>query len=64
MNIWGPRAPKNAKIQKNVYFYIEYQKNREKSKNQNKKKKDPKKIENAQKVNFSGHCQGGNLKIF
>ena len=23
MNIWGPRAPKNAKNRKNVYFYIE-----------------------------------------
>ena len=34
------------------------------AKNRKIPKKNPKNFENAQKVKFSGHCQGGNLKNF
>ena len=62
-SIGGPLGPPNIQkisiINEKIPFNIE-----KIAKNRTIPKKSPKKFENAQKVNFSGHCQGGNLKNF
>ena len=53
----GDTAANRITTANRVANTLKYQTNREKSKNSEKKRE---KFENAQKVNFSGHCQGGN----
>ena len=61
--IGGPLGPPN--IQKISIFNEKIAFNIEKiAKNRKNPKTSPKKFENAQKVEFFDHAQGGNLKIF
>ena len=54
----GPGAPKYTKVS---IFNEKIPNNIEQiAKNQKNPKKNSNKIENAQKVKFFGHCQGGN----